>query len=63
MIEGEEYEVRKGSVVWIPGDAAHVVRNAEEKDLVWLYVFAADGFGDVVYRFNEPGPGKVKARL
>ncbi|PVH97892.1 RmlC-like cupin [Periconia macrospinosa] len=59
-IDGEEYEVGKGSVVWIPGDAEHGVRNSGEEDLVWLYAFATDGFEDVVYRFDDPERGQGK---
>lgn len=62
-IDGQEHAVSKGSVVWIPGDAEHGIENAGEEDLVWLYAFAADGFEDIVYRFDEPGPGKKKAKL
>ena len=57
-IDGKEHAVSKGSVVWIPGDAEHGIENVGEEELVWLYAFAVDGFGDVVYRFDEPGPGK-----
>ncbi|PSN74303.1 RmlC-like cupin [Corynespora cassiicola Philippines] len=59
-IDGKEHEVAKGSVVFIPGDAEHGIRNTGEENLVWLYVFATDGFGDVVYRFSEEQP---KAKL
>ncbi|KAF2658119.1 RmlC-like cupin [Lophiostoma macrostomum CBS 122681] len=59
IIDGREYDVEKGSVVYIPGDAEHGVRCVGEEDLVWLYVFAADRFGDVVYRFS----GDEKKRL
>ncbi|KAF1828689.1 RmlC-like cupin [Decorospora gaudefroyi] len=51
-IEGQEYGVGEGSLVFIPADAEHGVRNTGVGDLVWLYVFAADGFGEVVYRFS-----------
>ena len=52
-IDGAEQEVSKGSVVFIPGNSEHGIRNEdEEEDLVWLYVFAADRFEDVVYRFS-----------
>ena len=61
-IEGEEYGVGKGSVVFIPGDAEHGMRCVGGEEVRWLYVFAAGGFGDVVYRFGEDGPGKVKER-
>ena len=41
-------------MVFIPGDSEHGIRNEDEtEDLVWLYVFAADKFEDVVYRFGE----------
>ena len=62
-IDGQGHAVSKGSVVWIPGDAEHGTENVGEEDLVWLYAFAADGFEQIVYRFDEPGPGKVKAKL
>jgi len=53
-IDGEEFKVGKGSVVFIPGDAEHGIRNEDEdEDLEWLYVFAADDFGEVVYRFAD----------
>ncbi|KAK3207441.1 hypothetical protein GRF29_103g1029944 [Pseudopithomyces chartarum] len=52
-VNGKEEEVAKGSVVFIPGDSEHGVKNEDEnEDLVWLYVFAADQFEDVVYRFT-----------
>jgi mannose-6-phosphate isomerase-like protein (cupin superfamily) len=57
-IDGKEHEVGKGSVVFIPGDAEHGIRNVGEGELSWLYVFGVDGFGEVVYRFDEDGPGK-----
>ncbi|KAJ4335278.1 hypothetical protein N0V87_006200 [Didymella glomerata] len=62
-INGQGHAVSRGSVVWIPGDAEHGIENVGDEDLVWLYAFAADGFEDVVYRFDEPGPGKEKAKL
>jgi mannose-6-phosphate isomerase-like protein (cupin superfamily) len=54
-IEGVEHLVGKGSVVFIPGDAEHGVRCEGEEELRWLYVFAADGFGEIGYRFDESG--------
>jgi len=57
-IDGIEHEVKKGSMVFIPGDVEHGIKNVGEGNLVWLYAFAADSFGQVVYRFDEPGPGK-----
>lgn len=59
-IEGEEHEVGEGSVVYIPGDAEHGMRCVGDEEVRWLYVFAADGFGEVEYRFSEVG---VRAKL
>ena len=51
--------MKKGSVVFIPGNAVHSVRCTGEEELVWLYVFAAGGFGEVVYIFEgEEEEGK-----
>ncbi|KAF1843646.1 RmlC-like cupin [Cucurbitaria berberidis CBS 394.84] len=63
-IDGVDHEVKKGSVVFIPGDAEHGIRNVGDEELCWLYVFAARGFGEVVYRFSgDGGGGGVIARL
>jgi len=52
-IDSKEYQVSEGSVVFIPGDAEHDIRNTHQSlELRWLYVFATDGFGDVHYRFT-----------
>lgn len=51
QIDGVEQEVSAGSVVYIPGDAEHGIRNESDEEMKWLYVFGADSFGDVVYRF------------
>ncbi|KAM0720815.1 hypothetical protein Q7P37_003100 [Cladosporium fusiforme] len=51
QIDGKENEVTAGTVVYIPGDSEHGIRNDSEEDLKWLYVFGADSFQDVVYRF------------
>jgi mannose-6-phosphate isomerase-like protein (cupin superfamily) len=53
-IDGLEHVVEKGSVVFIPGDVEHDIRDTGTGDLVWLYVFAANGFSDEV--------GKIKRR-
>jgi len=65
-IDQQEHEVNTGSVVFIPGDAEHGIFNKGDGDLVWLYVFAADGFEEIVYRFSgeEGGGGRnEKAKL
>jgi oxalate decarboxylase/phosphoglucose isomerase-like protein (cupin superfamily) len=51
-VEGKDYQVAKGSSVFVPGDAEHGVRNESEEEFRWFYVFATDSFGDVVYRFT-----------
>ena len=51
-IDSVESAVETGSVIFIPGDAKHGIRNTDEaQDLVWLYVFAADDFSEIQYRF------------
>jgi mannose-6-phosphate isomerase-like protein (cupin superfamily) len=65
-IDQQEYEVNKGSVVFIPGDAEHGIFNKGNEDLVWLYVFAASGFDQIVYRFSDEegdSGANVKAKL
>lgn len=68
-VDGVEYEVAKGSVVFVPGDSEHGMRCFGEEEVRWLYVFAADGFEDIVYKFSD-GDGikegeskQVKAKL
>lgn len=61
-VDGEEHEVGKGSVVFIPGNAEHGMRCIGEEDVKWLYIFAADGFEEIGYRFDEDGPGKDRER-
>jgi mannose-6-phosphate isomerase-like protein (cupin superfamily) len=52
QIDDREEAVAAGSVVYIPGDAKHGIRNDDPtQELQWLYVFGADSFEDVKYRF------------
>ncbi|KAK3718387.1 hypothetical protein LTR37_005200 [Vermiconidia calcicola] len=66
-IEGSQHPVRAGSIVFIPGDAEHAVQadSNETEELKWLYVFATDGFEDVVYRWpgEEGYIGPAKSKL
>jgi len=57
-IDGREFKVEKGSSVFVPGDAEHGIRNEEEKELKWFYVFPTGRFGDIVYRFSHETEGK-----
>lgn len=52
QIDGHEQEVAAGSVVYIPGDAEHGIRNDDpQEELKWLYVFGTNSFQDIKYRF------------
>jgi len=52
-IDGTKHHVGQGAVVFIPGDAEHGIRKSSgDEDLVWLYGFAADSFGEIHYRFS-----------
>ena len=51
-IDGRESGVSPGQTIFIPGHAAHGLRNDSGKLLRLFYVFAADRFSDIVYRFD-----------
>ena len=53
MIGGIETVVSAGSAVFIPGDAEHGIRNVAETVLRIFYVFPADRFSEVIYRFPD----------
>jgi len=53
LIEGEECRVKPGSAVFIPGNAVHGLRNTGRDTLRFFYVFAADSFEEVDYRFQD----------
>lgn len=52
-IREEEYRVKPGSAVFIPGDAVHGLCNTGQDTLRFFYVFAADSFEDVDYHFRD----------
>lgn len=59
-INDEETKAGEGSLVYIPGSSKHGIRNADERheseggiELKFFWAFPCDGFGDVVYRFDE----------
>lgn len=57
-IDGTDHPVVQGSAVFVPGNAWHYVTNTGPQTLRLLYVFAVDGFDEVVYEFEtgeEPG--------
>lgn len=53
QISGEEYDLQPGSLVFIPGDAPHGLRNTGNEVLRLLYVFAVDSLDQVVYKLPE----------
>lgn len=52
-LEGDEYPVRPGSTVLIPGDAEHGVLNTGDGELRVFYAFAAHAMSDIHYRFGD----------
>lgn len=52
-IEGMEHPVKANSAAYIPGNAAHGIRNTGQCDLRLFYVFAVNSLGDVDYTFLE----------
>ncbi len=51
VIDGIETVVPAGCAAFIPGDAEHGIRNVAETVLKVFYVFPADRFSEVIYRF------------
>lgn len=52
-IDGEDFPVRAGSTVFIPGNAWHGTRSIGTETLRLLYAFAVDSFSDVAYVFPD----------
>lgn len=50
-VDGDETSVTAGTAVFIPGNVEHFAVNSGNQPLRLLYVFAADSFDDVEYRF------------
>ncbi len=50
-IDGMRHEVSAGTMLFIPGNAEHGIRNDSDEELQVLYAFATADFNDVVYRF------------
>ena len=50
-IEGVEYPVIANTAVFIPGNAAHGLRNTGQTTLRFFYVLAVNSFSDVEYIF------------
>ena len=53
-LDGVEHFVEKGSVIYIPGNAQHGIRNlSKTQELTYLYVFAIDDFEEVQYHYLD----------
>lgn len=50
-IDGVERKVSAGATVYIPGDALHSIRNPFDRTFKIFYVFPADRFDDIEYKF------------
>ncbi|MFN8457273.1 MAG: cupin domain-containing protein [Anaerolineae bacterium] len=50
-IDGQEYPVSANSAVFIPGNAAHGLRNTGQSALSFFYAFAVNSFDEVEYIF------------
>jgi quercetin dioxygenase-like cupin family protein len=50
-IDGVERKVSAGATVFIPGDAVHSVRNPFDQAFKVFYVFPADRFDQIEYKF------------
>ena len=53
-IDGVEHPLRAGSVAFLPGGSDHGAVNTGRVPMRLLYVFAADSFDEVEYRFSPP---------
>jgi oxalate decarboxylase/phosphoglucose isomerase-like protein (cupin superfamily) len=52
-VNGVATTISMATAAFIPGDAEHSVRNDSTATLKIFYVFPADCFSDVVYRFPD----------
>lgn len=52
-VEGEAIAVEPGTLIHIPADAVHSIRNDDAQELQILYVFTISDFSQVVYHFEQ----------
>lgn len=52
-VEGEAIPVEPGTLIHIPADAEHSIRNDHGEELQILYVFTISDFSQVVYHFDR----------
>ena len=63
-IDDVHHPVEKGSVAHIPGNAKHGIRNTSlTNPLKWFFVFAADDFNDIKYRFVHDTDDEKDSKL
>lgn len=55
-LDGTEHPVEAGSVVFVPGNTPHFVRNTGDDTLKLLFAFAVDRFSDVQYVYDDEDP-------
>jgi len=53
MVDGVERKVSAGAAVFIPGDAPHGVRNLFDRAFKIFYVFPANRFDEIEYKFAK----------
>jgi len=52
-VDGVDRTVSAGAAVFIPGGALHTVRNPFKEVFKIFYVFPADRFDDIKYKFVD----------
>ena len=55
-ISSRERPVEPGSAVFIPRNAPHCIENTGACDLIFVYVFPVNSFGEIEYSFGSPAP-------
>lgn len=53
-IDGVAHPAEPGAAVYVPANAWHYVTNTGTEPLRLVFVFAVDGFDEVVYEYPEP---------
>ena len=54
MLLGDEViTLRSGSVVYIPGDVTHGLRNTTDGTMRFLWIFPVDRYAEAVYHMDE----------
>lgn len=51
-VQEKAFKVEAGSMLFIPGNAVHGVKNFESTELRWAYFFPTSDFASIVYNFE-----------